>query len=40
MAESDRFKAWHRIETARRMGQPTIEEVVDAQMQDIKIEYL
>lgn len=40
MAESERFKTWHRIETARRLGQPTIEEIVDKQMKDIKVEYL
>lgn len=42
--ESPVFKAWHRLETARRLGTPietrTIDEIVDDQMKDITVEYL
>lgn len=42
--ETLEFRAWHRIETARRMGQPidtrTIDEIVDDQMKEIMVEYL
>lgn len=42
MAESSTFKAWSKLETARRLGQPSIAELVDRQMQEtnLKIEYL
>lgn len=41
MAESKTFKAWHKLECARRLGQPTIDEIIDQQMQDsnLLIEY-
>lgn len=41
MAESAKFKAWHKLETARRMGQLTdLNETVDKSMRDsnLKIE--
>ena len=41
MAESKTFKAWHKLETARRMGQlTTLNETVDKAMKpaNIKIE--
>jgi protein subunit release factor A len=44
MAESPLFKAWHRLEVARRLGTPietrTIDEIVDDQMKDILLEYV
>lgn len=33
MAESEKFRTWHRIECARRLGQETIEDRVDKAMQ-------
>jgi peptide chain release factor 2 len=42
MAETPVFKAWHRMEVARRLGQlENIERNVDAAMEDknIKVEY-
>lgn len=34
------FKAWHRVETLRRLGAlKDIEKVVDEQMQHVKVEY-
>lgn len=41
MAESNEFRSWHKIETARRMGDKmTIEEKIDAAMGDnnLKVE--
>lgn len=41
MANTKAFKAWHRLESARRMGQPSPEQVVEQAMarpQDFKIE--
>lgn len=32
MASSDTFKKWHRLETARRLGQPSIDDVVEKEM--------
>jgi len=42
MATSKEFKNWHRVETARRLGHPTIEQILDKEMQpeNLKIEYL
>jgi hypothetical protein len=52
LVNSKKFKSWHRIETARRMGQPIpetpeqimvrIDRMVDEALKDgtIKIEYL
>ena len=38
MAESKEFRLWHRLETARRMGdQLTIEEKVDRAMNDVNL---
>jgi len=38
MAESKEFKLWHKLETARRMGdQLTIEEKVDKAMNDVNL---
>lgn len=38
MAESKEFKLWHKLETARRMGdQLTIEEKVDKAMSDANL---
>jgi hypothetical protein len=42
-AETKEFKAWHRVETLRRLGQlKDIERIVDEQMQDknLKIENI
>jgi len=43
MAETPKFKSWHRLETARRLGKDTrsIDEIVDEQMKDLnlRIEY-
>lgn len=39
MAESKEFRNWHRLETARRLGEPTIDEIVDREMATVKIEY-
>jgi protein subunit release factor B len=40
MAESNEFKKWHRVETARRMGTLIdVEAKVEKMMQDIKVEY-
>jgi protein subunit release factor A len=33
MAATKEFKAWHRIETARRMGAKSVDELVDEAMQ-------
>lgn len=42
--ETPAFKAWHRLEVARRLGQPvetrTVDEIVDEQMKDVLVEYL
>lgn len=41
LVESARFRAWHRLETARRLGQKLPEEIVDEMMrrpQDFKVE--
>ena len=43
MAESKEFKAWHRLECAKRMGQAEeIDKIISEQMLDknIKIEYI
>lgn len=32
MFESKKFKLWHRLETARAMGKPSIEELVEKAM--------
>jgi hypothetical protein len=42
MAESAKFKAWHKAECARRLGLlKDIDKVVDEQMEEInlKVEY-
>jgi hypothetical protein len=39
MAESKEFKAWHKLECAKRLGQPSIDEIVDKELEKIKIEY-
>lgn len=43
MAATEKFKAWHRLEAAKRLGKDTrtIDEIVDAQMEEInlRIEY-
>lgn len=40
MAEHPKFKSWLRVEASRRLGLPTIEEIVEEQMksQNIKTE--
>ena len=43
MANTPRFKAWHRMEVARRLGQAkSIEQRVDEMMepQNLRVEYL
>lgn len=40
MAESKAFKAWHYLECAKRLGKPSIDDIVDREMENIKIEYL
>jgi hypothetical protein len=42
-AETKEFKAWHRVETLKRLGQlKDIDRIVDEQMQEknIKVEYI
>jgi hypothetical protein len=41
MAKSKEFTNWHRIETARRLGQPSIESIVESSMSpdNLKIEF-
>jgi hypothetical protein len=39
MSETKEFKAWHKLESARRMGTLTaVEEEVDRQMRNTKVE--
>lgn len=40
MAKSDKFQKWLRIEASKRMGEKSIDEIVDEQMQEknLKIE--
>jgi protein subunit release factor B len=41
--ESEKFKAWHRVETMRRLGQlKNIDQIVDEQLNErnLKIEYV
>lgn len=40
LAQTKEFKAWHTREVARRLGGPTIDDIVDAQMapENLKIE--
>jgi protein subunit release factor A len=40
LAETKLFKTWHKNEVARRLGGPTIDDVVDAQMapENLKVE--
>lgn len=43
MAESKEFKAWHKLECARRLGQAAeIEKIISEQLLDknLKIEYI
>lgn len=43
MASSDKFQLWIRIESAKKLGHRTPEEIVDEMMsreEDFKIEYL
>ena len=42
MAKSKTFQAWHKLETARRLGMPSVETIIDDMMrpQNIKIEYV
>lgn len=40
MAQTDKFKAWHKMEAARVMGRlQNIDEEVDNQMKRIRVEY-
>ena len=41
LIETKEFKAWHKLESARLMGQKSIEEIVDEQMKEenIRVEY-
>lgn len=39
MSQTPKFKAWHKMETARRLGTlKNVEEEVDRQMKKIKVE--
>lgn len=40
MAESPVFKKWHRFETAKRLGQPSIESIVEKELssENVRIE--
>jgi len=41
MIETPRFKAWHKMEISRRMGDPpkkTPEEIVEEQMKSVRVE--
>lgn len=42
MAESKEFKAWHKIECARRLSGKSLEEILDEQMKEenLKIEFI
>lgn len=41
LAQSTEFLAWHKIEVAKRLGYiKNVEEIVDAEMGKIRIEYL
>jgi protein subunit release factor B len=43
LVETPKFQAWHKAETARRLGQPRpIDEIIDEQMrpENLKIEVL
>jgi protein subunit release factor A len=37
MAESPAFKGWHKRETARRLGQPSVDDLVDREMAPEKL---
>lgn len=39
MAETEKFKFWLKIQTARAMGQPSIEETVDVAMDEKNMRY-
>lgn len=41
MAATDEFQKWHKRETSRRLGLPTIDDTIDRMMdrQNLKIEY-
>jgi protein subunit release factor B len=41
LVASPKFLAWHKLECARRMGQRSIDEIVDEQMkpENLKIEF-
>jgi protein subunit release factor A len=42
MARSEKFKTWHRLECARRLGLPSVDEIVDDQMSEknLRIDYV
>jgi protein subunit release factor A len=42
LLETPKFKAWHKLECARRLGHVSIDDIVDDQMrpQNLKIENL
>jgi len=42
MALTEKFQSWARLEAMRRMGQKSVDEIVDELMQEqnLKIEYL
>jgi RF-1 domain len=39
MVATDKFKTWQRIETARLMGKPAVEEIVDQMMVESNIKF-
>lgn len=38
MADTKEFKVWHKLETSRRMGEPSVESVVEEQLKYVKTE--
>jgi hypothetical protein len=41
LTKTSAFQAWHKMEVARRLGYTkNVEEIVDAEMGKIRIEYL
>jgi len=39
MIDTPQFKAWIKLETAKALGQPSLESIVEEQMKQIRVEY-